>query len=61
MLRSWTTVVVLAGGVIACLLIGAAFPAESPIREAIKIVAGILTFLAVGLGGWLAVNRRPSE
>lgn len=61
MLRSLVTVIVLAGCVVLCLLVGALLPTEDPARELIKVLAGIFTFLAVGLGGWLTLREPPSK
>lgn len=60
-LRSWWSVVALGIGVVACLLIGPLFSLDSPVRDWIGGLMILLTFLAIGLGGWLANEGRKSE
>ncbi|SMH42917.1 hypothetical protein SAMN06295885_2100 [Rathayibacter oskolensis] len=56
---SWWTIAAVGGGVVACLLLGALL--EDPAREWLGRSALLLTFLAIGLGGWLANQSRKGE
>ena len=60
-LRSWWSVAALGIGVVACLLIGPLFSPDSPARHWIGGLMISLTFLAIGLGGWLANQGRKRE